>query len=83
MLSTAKILMSLLIKQEVLSGVDCRKQFQKFDFSKKECFLPVKSMPFGFAAEQHVVELKKKDILSLDSIKGFMKDRQLIIISIL
>ena len=42
LLSTGKRLMSLIIQQEVLRSIVCGSQLQKFDFSKKEHFLPLK-----------------------------------------
>ena len=76
--STAKSLMSLIIKQDVLNRIINARQLQKFDFSKKENFLPLKLMTIGFAAECNM-ELRRKDVLSQDVINRFMKDCSLTI----
>ena len=81
--STAKSLMGLIIKQDVLNCIINSRQLQKFDFTKKENFLPLKFMTIGFAAERGIMELRRKDVLSQDVINRFMKDCCLIIIGIL
>ena len=80
--STAKSLMGLIIKQDVLNRIINGRQLQKFDFTKKENFLPLKLMTIGFSAERNM-ELRRKDVLSHDVINRFMKDCHLIIIGIL
>ena len=47
LLSTAKSLMSLIIKQDVLNRIINGRQLQKFDFTKKENFLPLKLTTIG------------------------------------
>ena len=59
------------------------RQLQKFDFTKKENFLPLKLLTIGFAAERNIMELRIKDVLAQDVINRFMKDCRLIIIGIL
>ena len=81
--STAKSLMGLIIKQDVLNRIINTRQLQKFDFTKKENFLPLKLMTIGFAEEHNIMELRRKDVLSQDVINRFMKDCRLIIIGIL
>ena len=58
--STAKSLMGLIIKQDVLIHIINGRQLQKFDFTKKENFLLLKLMTIGFAAEHNIMELRKK-----------------------
>ena len=75
--------MGLIIKQDVLNRIINARQFQKFDFTKKENFLPLKLMTIGFAAECNIMELRRKDVLSQDVINRFMKDCRLIITGVL
>ena len=80
LLSTAKSIMGLIIKQDVLSCIVNERQLQKFDFTKEENFLPLKSTAIGIAAEGNIIELRRKDVLSLNDVKKFLNDCQLIII---
>lgn len=74
--------MGLIIKQDVLSCIVNERQLQKFNFTKEENFLPLKSIAIGIAAEGNIIELKRKDVLSLNDIKRFLKDCHLIILGI-
>ena len=80
---TAKSLMGLIIKQNVLNRIINARQLQKFDFTYKEHFPPLKLITIGFAAEFNIMELRRKDVLSQDVINRFMKDCRLIIIGTL
>ena len=80
LLSTAKSIMGLIIKQDVLSCIVNERQLQKLDFTKEESFLPLKSIAIGIAAEGNIIELRRKDVLSLNDVKKFLNDCQLIII---
>ena len=80
--STAKSIMGLIIKQGVLSCIVNDRQLQKFDFTKKENFLPLKLTAIGIAVEGNIIELRRKDVLSLNDVKRLLKDCHLIIIGI-
>ena len=80
--STAKSIMGLIIKQGVLSCIVNDRQLQKFDFTKKENFLPLKLTAIGTAVEGNIIELRRKDVLSLNDVKRLLKDCHLIIIGI-
>ena len=80
--STVKSLMGLIIRQDVSSIIVNGRQLQKFDFTKEENPLPLKSIRIGFAVERNT-ELRRKDVLSLNEVKRFLKDYRAIIIGIL
>ena len=81
--STAKNLMGLIIKQDILSSIVNGRQLQRLDFTKEENFLSFKSITLEFAAERNTIELRRKDVLYLNEVKRFLKDCRLIIIGIL
>ena len=66
-----------------LSSIAHGRQLQKFDFTKDEDFLQLKSITIGFAAERNIIELRRKDVLSLNKVKRFLKNCHLIITGIL
>ena len=81
--SIAKSLMDLIIKPDVLSSIVNGRQLQNFDFTEKENFLPLKLITIGFVAERNIMEWRRKDVLSQDEVRRFMKDCRLVIIGIL
>ena len=76
-----KSLMRLIIKSEVVETKKRGKQFQNFDFSKKENMLG--SITIGFAAESTVKELKRQDKVPVGELTHFMKECRTLVISLL
>ena len=50
---------------------------------KEENFLPLKSTTIEVATERNIIELRRKDVLSLNEVKRFLEDCRCIIIGIL
>ena len=51
--------------------------------SLRKNFLPLKSITVGFAAERNIMKLRRKNVLSQDEARRFMKDCRHVIIGIL
>ena len=80
-----KMLLSLLriiVKNSVITGKTVQ-QLREIDLDKYENLLPLKDMNIGFANEEFLKELQKKDVITAKQLKDFREEARMFVVATL